>query len=197
MAGQIQGSINNIIGMAAAAKMLDPRAKEKEELRNLGKQEQVLDQRNQVQLARIRETLQSTEEDNPLRQEQLENLREEGLQADQEREKILRRKYELDPSLETYDAWENQKIGNQLLQDEYANVAKQKEAMARQDRQKQAKQTQKRNFMAYLSQQPTSLGGTIGDLSPDLQKKIASQYDRNARRRMMNQMDREARDGKQ
>lgn len=61
---------------------------------------------------------------------------------------------------------------------------------------KQAKQIQqktRRNFMRdYLSKQPTSLGGTVGDLPIDRQKQIAKTYDKNARRRMMNQMDREA-----
>ena len=197
MAGQIQGSVNNIIGMAAAAKMLDPRAKDKEELKNLGKQEQVLDQRSGVFLNKAKEIFSTSEEDNPLRQEQIDALRQEGLQADQEREKLLRRRYELDPSLETFDAWEKQRTGNLLIQNEYANAAKQREAMDRMGRQTQAKQTQRRNFKDYLAKQPTSLGGTVGDLSPELQKQIASQYSKNERRNMMNRMDREAANGKQ
>ena len=50
--------------------------------------------------------------------------------------------------------------------------------------------------MDYIAKQPTSLGGTVGDLPKDLQKQIASQYSRNERRTMMNRMDREAKDGK-
>ena len=198
MAGQIQGSVNNIIGMAAAAaKMLDPRAKDKEELKNLGKQEQVLDQRSGVFLNKAKEIFSTSEEDTPLRQERIDALRQEGLQANQEREKLLRRRYELDPSLETFDAWEKQRTGNLLIQNEYANAAKQREAMDRMGRQTQAKQTQRRNFKDYLAKQPTSLGGTVGDLSPELQKQIASQYSKNERRNMMNRMDREAANGKQ
>ena len=67
----------------------------------------------------------------------------------------------------------------------------------RAQKQVKAKASQRRNFKTYLAQQPTSLGGTVGDLSPDLQKKIASQYSRSDRRRMMDQMDREAKNGKQ
>ena len=79
---------------------------------------------------------------------------------------------------------------------ELDNLEKQDQAMASMTRQKAAKATRRNFIRDYLAQQPTSFGGTVGDLSPDLQKKIASQYDRNARRRMMNQMDREARNGK-
>lgn len=80
---------------------------------------------------------------------------------------------------------------------ESRDAAAQKAANAKAQQAVQAKATQqrtRRNFMRdYLSKQPTSLGGTVGDLPYDMQKQIAGTYDRNARRRMMNQMDREAR----
>lgn len=80
---------------------------------------------------------------------------------------------------------------------ELSRLDKMSQAMSRVGRQSEAKKTQRRNFMTYLAQQPTSLGGTVGDLSPDLQRQIASQYSRNERRNMMNRMDREASNGKQ
>lgn len=55
----------------------------------------------------------------------------------------------------------------------------------------QAKSTQRRNFLEYLKKQPTSLGGTIGQLPSEMQKKIASQYTKSQRKRIMDAMDKE------
>lgn len=54
----------------------------------------------------------------------------------------------------------------------------------------EAKKTQKRNFMDYLKKQPTSLGGTVGELDPQMQKQIASQYTKSQRKRLMDMADR-------
>ena len=62
--------------------------------------------------------------------------------------------------------------------------------------QQEAKKTQRRNFMDYLKKQPTSLGGTIGDLPENVQKQIASQYTKSQRKTMMDRMDKEAKNGK-
>lgn len=61
----------------------------------------------------------------------------------------------------------------------------------------QATRRKRRNFMRdYLSQMETSLGGTVGDLSPEMQKVIASQYSSKERQRIMNQQDKEKKGGK-
>lgn len=59
----------------------------------------------------------------------------------------------------------------------------------------EAKKIQRRNFMDYLSRQPSSLG-TVGDLDPALQKKIAASYSPSMRKRLMDAADREAKNGK-
>ena len=69
--------------------------------------------------------------------------------------------------------------------------------VARETARAQAKKTQRRKFMDYLAKQPTSLGGTVGELPKPLQKQVASQYTRSQRKEMMDRMDREANDGKQ
>lgn len=56
----------------------------------------------------------------------------------------------------------------------------------------QAKKKTRRNFMKYLRQQPTSLGGTVGQLPEKMQKQIAAQYNGRQRKELMDQMDREA-----
>lgn len=59
----------------------------------------------------------------------------------------------------------------------------------------EAKRTQKRNFIEYLKKQPTSLGGTVGDLPPAMQKQVASQYTKSQRKRLMDLADREGKNG--
>lgn len=59
----------------------------------------------------------------------------------------------------------------------------------------EAKKAQRRNFMDYLGKQSTSLGGTVSQLPPAMQKQIASQYTKSQRRTMMNRMDKEAQGG--
>lgn len=56
----------------------------------------------------------------------------------------------------------------------------------------EAKKVQRRNFMEYLKKEPTNFGGTIGDLPPQAQKQIASQYTKSQRRTLMNKMDKES-----
>ena len=78
-----------------------------------------------------------------------------------------------------------------------ADEEEQSIAMDRVSRQQEAKKTQRRNFMSYLAQQSTSLGGTVGELPKFIQKQIASQYDKKQRKTMMDRMDKEAKNGKQ
>ena len=74
---------------------------------------------------------------------------------------------------------------------------KQELAQKQMKQQQEAKKTQRRNFMDYLSKQTTSLGGTIGDLPKETQKQIASQYSKSQRKAMMDRMDKEAKNGTQ
>lgn len=72
------------------------------------------------------------------------------------------------------------------------NLIAKQEMAAEQVRQiQEAKKTQRRNFMEYLSKMPTSLGGTVGELPKDVQKTIASTYSKSERRAMMDRMDKE------
>ena len=74
---------------------------------------------------------------------------------------------------------------------------KQELAQKQMKQQQEAKKTQRRNFMDYLAQQSTPLGGTVGDLPMPIQKQIASQYSKSQRKTMMDRMDKEAKNGKQ
>lgn len=54
-----------------------------------------------------------------------------------------------------------------------------------------AQTTKRRRFMDYLRDEPTSLGGTVGELPAKLQRQIAKAYSRKERRELMDRKDRE------
>lgn len=214
MAGSIQGDINQALGTLGALATFSPQLQEHAENmaenRNLNKRQKALDA--QIEAA--------TSTGKALRPEVEEDLSERSRD-------IAKRKFELNPSKETYGEYAKQLpvktppedpedihmermagIDNEARRkaeydhayreaynQELSRLDKMSQAMSRVGRQSEAKKTQKRNFMAYLAQQPTSLGGTVGDLPKDLQKQIASQYSRNQRRTMMDRMDREGNNG--
>lgn len=60
----------------------------------------------------------------------------------------------------------------------------------------EAKKTQQRDFMKYLANQPTSLGGTVGQLPIEMQKQIAESYSPEEREDFMNKIDEEMKNGK-
>lgn len=66
---------------------------------------------------------------------------------------------------------------------------RQEEQMKKVKEQQEAKKTQKRNFMSYLSKQPIAGGGTVGELPTNIQKQIASQYSKSERKKLMDAMD--------
>lgn len=70
-------------------------------------------------------------------------------------------------------------------------IAKQEAAAKKVKQIQEAKKKQRRNFMTYLSQMPTSLGGVVGDLPKDLQKTIAKTYSKSERTTLMDRMDKE------
>lgn len=110
-----------------------------------------------------------------------------------------RQQFERNPSNDTYRKYLH--IRSMAYAEPFRTLhddeKKQSTAMNRMIKQQEAKKTQRRNFMKYLAQQSTSLGGPVGDLPKDLQKQIASQYNKKQRKTMMDRMDKEAKNGKQ
>lgn len=198
MAGSIQGDINQIIGMVGALEGLSGvpqrRAAKKAEIEKEKATQAALDKKEQV-LA------------------EAADVAGRGVQADvpgtvayqtsqdiaKERTEVARQQFERNPSKDTYRKYSHLRsmayeLPGLILP---ADEEEQSSAMDRMGKQQEAKKTQRRNFMSYLAQQSTSLGGTVGDLSPDLQRQIASQYSKSQRRDMMDRMDKEAKNGKQ
>lgn len=91
-------------------------------------------------------------------------------------------------SQDAYQEEMNQRMEQGYVPDDEARAQQANERAKKQ----QATRRKRRNFMRdYLSQMETSLGGTVGDLPPEMQKVIASQYSSKERQRIMNQQDRE------
>lgn len=204
MAGPIQGDINSTIGtlgvLAGLSGIPQARAAKKAEV----KEQQRLDKQAEVTSMAVNQAAKHIDIENPMIPEN-----DAYIDALKNAESARKAQFERNPSESTYGEYQTafmKRAGasadlenaRKQWQEEWDDlVSKQKQAMADMESKKQARKTQKRNFMAYLAQSPTSLGGTVGDLPYDLQKKIASQYSRNDRRTMMDRMDREANDGKQ
>lgn len=164
MAGQIQSSINNIIGMAAVAKKLDPKAQEEAkrqaELENLDAREQALSERNKAFVAAQKSRSYVDDKGNPLSKEMREKLRmsdleEAKLQGDM-RLDIAKKRFELSPSAETYDAYSRSRVTNRNFNDFYnARVkaydeSRQKRAMADVQSQADSMSAQKDNYKRYM-----------------------------------------------
>lgn len=211
-----QSSINQTLGTIGALATFSPQlqehAKNVAEKRKIKKEEETLNK--QVDAAR------ST--GNSLKPQVEEDITKRSLD-------LAKRKFELNPSEETYKEYAMQLPGKPIKEDpeiihqeemeaipdlarrnaeynyaykqaygsEMSNLEAQQQAMGRMYRQKEAKRALKRNFMSYLAQQSISLGGTVGDLPPEAQKQIASQYTKSQRKAMMDKMDKEAKNGKQ
>ena len=198
MAGSIQGDINQIIGMVGALEGLSGvpqrRAAKKAEIEKEKAAQAALDKKEQV-LA------------------EAADVAGRGVQADvpgtvayqtsediaKERTEVARQQFERNPSRDTYRKYSHLRsmaygLPGLILP---ADEEEQSSAMDRVSRQQEAKKTQRRNFMSYLAQQSTSLGGTVGDLPMSLQRQIASQYSKSQRKTMMDRMDKEAKNGKQ
>lgn len=191
-----QQSVNQTIGTVGVLAGLSGAAQAGREKRNLNKRQKVLDKQNQLVTQDTKEKFTPDAKGNitidPQTKSELEQTNKELMRQNQEQEDISRKRFDLKPTLKNYQRWQSDAAINQ-------NIKKQEQAMADMESKKEAKKALRRNFMDYISKMPM-LGETIGSIdarNPGFAKQIASQYDRNARRRMMNKMDREARDGKQ
>lgn len=187
MSGTIQGNINQALGTLGVLANLSPdlrqRAENKRELRSISKSEAGLEE----QLSQTLKPAMSgkyKEEESIVARENLYNL-----------ESARKRKYDLDPSKENYDSY----LSAMRARSTYDQMldSRREAAMSKATSIAQSKANQRREFMSYLAQQPTSLGGTVGDLEMPLQRQIASQYSKSQRKAMMDRMDKEAKNGKQ
>lgn len=194
-----QGAVNEVINQVGLYSALAGGPQDLKERIKLGKEGRVLDKQIDNVAADVGESMQLAQKAKASGDSAtVEELTKKAKGQNEELSRLLgrnleiqERKYQLNPSQKNYEAvMAARRAGETSLEE------RQEMAMKKTSEQAEAKKKQRRNFKTYLAQQPTSLGGTVGDLPSDLQKKIASEYSRSDRKRMMDQMDREAKNGK-
>lgn len=173
--GVIQSAINQALGTAGITARLSPEYETKQELYKLGKEEQVLNKQGEA--AKLVKDLDIIRNIGDIKQREIE---------------LSKKKFQLDPTEENfYDMAEKQKTYRIYNRLENSMMMKQQEAMKKVANKQDAKQKQKRNFMSYLKEQPTNLGGTVGELPLNIQKQLAKQYSPAQRKQLMDTMDKE------
>lgn len=207
--GMIQQSINNAIntasimtalyahsptGQAAAEnkrlnkiQKVGEKAVEDLKAQNPTSSEDILKQKQQL------EELQKYKQDSLKKQFELNPTKKGYDKLTEAREKgeknmdIMNERYNAAAEEESRQADFEEQMGNQ--ETDYAQQAAAKTDAARNARSVQKKA--RRNFMDYLKNMETNLGGTVGGLPKDAQKQIAKNYSSSERRKIMNEADRQ------
>lgn len=187
-----QGAVNEVINQAGLYSSLAGGPQDLKERIRLGKEEKIAGEQLQNLMNDAADSIDSAEFEDRVGayRHELSRLAENSLD-------IRERKYQLNPTKKNYDAVMDARDVLGSIREVDSLRERQNQAMKKMEEQAEAKKTQRRNFMAYITQQPTSLGGTVGDLPKEAQKQIASQYTRSQRKTMMDRMDEEAKNGKQ
>ena len=196
--GVIQSAINQMLGTAGIATRLSPGFETKQELYKLGKQEKILQEQQSILGKSV--DLDELMEGKTVSAQALKKAAEK--EAD-----IKARKFELSPNNETAKAslFAASAAGRgplmtfkgdpeEIMQEQ--EELRMQEAMKNVANKQDAKQKQKRNFMSYLKEQPTNLGGTVGEFPLKIQKQLAKQYSPAQRKQLMDTMDKEKTNGK-
>lgn len=180
--GLIQNAINQALGTAGIVARLSPEYETKQELYKLRKEEQVLSKQSKAA------KLVGKEATDP------DLIRNIGDIKKREME-LSRKKFQLDPTEENFQATVQKQQSYRSFNKYEDLMMRQQEAMQNVANKQDAKQKQKRNFMSYLKEQPTNLGGKVGDLPPKIQKQVAKQYSPAQRKKLMDTIDKEKNDG--
>lgn len=204
MAGPIQSGINNILNMGAAAATLSGAVAERKETNKLN---QMLDTARSKAKS-LSKTIEDPNASQIDRDVAIETVGELDKKIQGKRDKI----FDINPTKENLDAvmegkkkaLNNQNViqrakkalNNQnaiQMEEGYVPNDETRAQQANERAQKQqATRKKHRNFMRdYLSQMQTNMGGKVGDMPKDMQKKIAANYSPRERQRIMNQKDKE------
>ena len=88
--------------------------------------------------------------------------------------------------LNEYKKWK----GGEYLSERMARKKAMSEtAISETEMKQEEKRKTRRNFLDYIASEPTSLGGTVGELDPKLQKAIAKNYSKSERKKIMDRKD--------
>lgn len=205
-----QQSVNQTLGIAGAFAGLSGVPQRAAEKRNIKKQQAVLDKQVEAATAsgkpikpevadeldkRQLELSKRRFETDPSEKTYQEYVKQIPTTVREDPEMLHEERMESIPDIARRNA-EYSYAYQQAYRKEMSNLGMQQQAIDRMNRQTEAKKTQRRNFLDYISSMPTSLGGTVGQLPKDMQKQIASTYTKSQRKTIMDRMDKEKANGK-
>lgn len=100
---------------------------------------------------------------------------------------IATQEFEANPTEQTYSVLANirREMSPETVMQDLAGRAQQSVTQAQ----------KRRYFMDYLREQPTSFGGTVGELPHKVQRQIAGEYSRKERKALMDRIDKERGNG--
>lgn len=182
--GVIQNAINQVLGTAGIAARLSPEYETKQELYRLGKKESALSMQRKA-LGPI--DVDELEEGKTIQAKQHHEILEKEAE-------VAQRQFELKPTKESRKkaTFARSAAGQGPIATFKADPEEiMQEAMQKVATKQEAQLKQRRNFMNYLKTQPTSFGGTVGDLPMNVQKEIAKGYSKTERKNLMDMMDKE------
>lgn len=202
----IQGQINQLLGTGAILTGLykaSPDYQQRQELKKARMGESLLNQQRDV----LRNKMQQTQVSPDITADELQKTILPDLDIADDissnLERNLQRQFELDPNEQTLTKLRDIKqasLGRQqkrsdimFMLEQMRNVTPEQamQHMQQVGNQQVQQRTNRRNFMSYLRNEPSSLGGKVGQLPPDLQKQIANQYTKSQRKALMDRIDRE------
>lgn len=121
-----------------------------------------------------------------------QELLKENIKAQKNKAAISRgeqRKVEREEEDANYEGWLN--LVNEDSEYVPNDESRAEQAINRAATQQKTRKKRRDFIRDYLSQMQTNMGGKVGDMAPDLQKKIAANYSPKERQRIMNQKDKE------
>lgn len=210
-----QGSVNQALGVAGAFAGLSGITQERREAAKIDKlRESARSQRDTIvgtlkdmpsdspEYAAAKETAQYFDEklgeatkakyEARPTEENAQELLKENTKA-QKNKSILgqaeQRKIEREEEDANYEGWLN--LVNEDSQYVPNDESRAEQAINRAATQQKTRKKRRDFIRDYLSQMQTNMGGKVGDMAPELQKKIAANYSPKERQRIMNQQDKE------
>ena len=203
----IQANINQMLSLAGILASQSPQltamAKKREELSELSKKEKVLQKQYEI-VSGSTAPKEGESDKRPVADEFGTEVftgipdvnRAEKIEG--ELANIAQERFVFSPSDETYAAalQSDQEPGPNVPKEASERVsafkrhleAEKKAQEAVKVKQEETRKT-RRNFLDYMKDEPTSLGGTFKELDPALQKKIISQYSKAERKKIMDRKD--------
>lgn len=208
----IQSNVNQGLSVASMLMTMNPalrqKAEKRSELKDLGRREKVLSKQYKIAAGTTRDVEPGEKVSEDLKADEFGGsvfTKPPDVELAQTIENqiadIAEQRFDLKPTSETYSEALGAKYGEvpSNLSTEKSQISQFKANLAAAAKKAEdnlkAKQTEKRqgrrNFKDYISSEPTSLGGSVGELDPKIQQFIAQSYSKADKKKIMDRKDKE------